>query len=158
MIDIDTREADAIVARLRAGLVDDAIGRQVADAVPELATEAVAAVRQAARRHRKRGDLERSVRATVAGSGVDTVARVTANDVAPIIVRGSRPHDIRAAAGHVLAFAGPPAGFASAVHHPGTAPDPFVARGLQAIGGGIAAAGDSAADHLAADVAARLEG
>lgn len=155
MIDIDTRELDAVAAALRAGAVDDAIDRQAADVLPELADDAVRAVRAAARRHRRTGALDRSVHASIVGSGVDTVARVTANDVAPIIVRGSRPHDIRAH-GRVLAFAGPPAGFATAVHHPGTAPDPFVARGLSAIGGDIAAAGDSAADHLAADVAARL--
>jgi hypothetical protein len=158
MIEIDTSDVDRVAALLRGGAADVAIDHVADVAVVDMAHAVQTEVRRAARRHRKTGRMESAVAVTVAGEGVDVVARVTAGDVAPIIVRGQRPHEIRPLNGRVLAFAGGVTGFAAYVQHPGVAPDPFVARGLAAASGELGAIADDAARHTAAELAARLEG
>jgi hypothetical protein len=156
MIDIDARSSKPSLARCALGVVDDARPRR-ADAAD---TDAAAiAARPSAQLPAGTAGPGASIGTCTRRSSAAARHRSTSSGHGHRSRRSSStargPHDIRAH-GRVLAFAGPPAGFATAVHHPGTAPDPFVARGLSAIGGDIAAAGDSAADHLAADVAARL--
>lgn len=154
---IDLSELDALEADLRGGLVDDVIDAIAADDIRAMAEAARDGIRAAARRHKRTGKLERAIELEVHPDGVRTTARVVVGDVGPIIVHGQRAHEIRALHSPVLAFAGPVAGFATSVHHPGVAPDPFVARGLAAAAGDLGAIADDAAHDTAARVAARLE-
>jgi hypothetical protein len=127
--------------------------------IPRMAEEVEAAVRVAAAPHRRTGKL-----ASLIGTererdaGIDSEATVrVAGRVAPIIVHGSRRHAIRARAGHALAFAGPPHGFASRVNHPGTRPDPFFARGVRAAEPSIDRIVTSSAEAIASELAELVE-
>lgn len=155
---IDSSELDGAIADLRGGLVDDAIADQAHPALAAMADAVRDHVRAQAAPHRRTGKLADAIDSSVSGEGVATVARVTTGDVGNILVAGQRAHEIRPAAGRVLALGSPAIGFAAYVHHPGVAPDPFVARGVAAAQGDIGAIADDAARHTAATIAARLEG
>lgn len=98
--------------------------------------EAIAGnVRQAARRTRASGRLDRSITSTTKGDGSRAVTRVTA--AAPhahLVAGGTRPHTIRAIRSRALPVkrGSTVVGFAESVRHPGTRPRPFFAEGVDA--------------------------
>jgi hypothetical protein len=156
VIDIDAHELANLERALTSGAVDDAIGDAAELLVPDIAAAAQAAVRTAARPHRRTGKLEAAITLERDGRGIATTAEVRAGDVAAIIAGGSVPHEIRSH-GHALRLVGGSVtGFASSVHHPGTAPDPFVTRGAAAAEGETASLVDAGAAHLADELATRL--
>jgi hypothetical protein len=82
--------------------------------------------------------------------------------IAPIVVAGSRAHDIAPIRSHALTIGakggGPIRAFAARVHHPGTRPDPFVA---DALAGSIESADrelELAGDRIASSLAVVMEG
>lgn len=157
--DVDTRPLTATARVLREGsrIIDD-----VAEAfVDDLAPDAERAVKARAHRHRRTGALEAEIGTVRQGAGADRRARVrVGGDIAPIIVGGSRPHTITARSRRALSYELRGArSFAGTVHHPGTAPDPFVDRALDDLGGavdaGLSAAGDRVADGFADEIRRR---
>lgn len=158
MIEIDATAFERLANKLRAGVVDDELARTAQQTIPAVAEAQLRAVKAAARRHRKTGKLEAAITLERRGSGLATTVELHAGDVAAIIVGGSRPHDIRPAAGHALRLVGGSVtGFAAGVHHPGTSPDPFIARGVAAASGETASIIDAGAARLGNRLAARLE-
>jgi hypothetical protein len=140
---IDSSEFDRLAASL-----DDWTGEAIAHATPaalvRMADAAADGIR--AKAPRRTGATAAAVDVSASGSGDDARAEITIGRVGKILVHGTQPHEIGPSS-RALPIA--PYGFASAVHHPGTTPDPFVARGLAAAGAAI----DSIATDVAADVA-----
>ena len=153
---VDVSELAAAAAQLDAAEFHDLAGDIIGPQLDELGDVIAANVRTAARRHRRTGAMEGTIRARRSGSGFGELVDVTAGGPANMIIGGTRPHEIRPLAGRALPLAGKPGSFASLVHHPGTRPDPFVARGVQASAGDVAAtldrAGAQLVDRLAADL------
>ena len=142
---MDTSELD----RLAAGLDDwqaDAAADVAGPTLEAMADAAAGSIRHQAARHRRTGAMERSIDVSSSGHGTDKRVRVTTGRVAKILVHGARRHDIGPSS-RALPIA--PYGFATRVHHPGSPPDPFVARGLHQ----AASALDSITTGAAADVA-----
>lgn len=157
---VDVSEVDAQVSALR--LADDVIARELEDAVSDAAQVAVVAVRNAARTHRRSGELERGIRVVedrhAGGSSVAKVASTA--PITGVIVGGARPHVIAAMRGHALpiAGAGPVSGFASKVRHPGSTGDPFVARAATGSRQDIERIATDGAADAARTIAAAMEG
>lgn len=143
---------------------DRIAGKRAGQAVRKAANVVRRSVRQAARSHRRTGKMAQRISVKVQGYGLDTEARVHAGGVAPIIVGGSRPHDLAPINSRALAMTstgqpgGPLIGFATAVHHPGTRPDPFVARGIDEARADVQRTINEAAGAMLAELATRLEG
>lgn len=153
----DLETAAAGLARL-----DDVLDPLAADVVAELADVVQASVRDAARRHRRTGRLERNIRQVErVDAGMASRVTVAATGLAaPIIVGGSAAHVIAPARSHALTLygAGPASGFASRVRHPGTAPDPFYSRGLAAARSDLDRVIDRGAQRAADQLARVAEG
>ena len=157
---IDARDfkaaADALERQAFGELAGDVLGPTLTDA-GDLVTSAVKA---RARRHRRSGRLEAQISSTTVGDGLDTRIRVRAGGrIAPIIVGGSRPHEIRAVRSRALRMLAPGGrliGFARAIRHPGTRPDPFVAEGIADARGDISAEVDRAGDRLVSELAGSM--
>lgn len=149
-VTFDMSEMEAAAAALE--LADEALEPIAADTIADMAEETKASVRQAARRHRVTGELiERIAVTDQRSAGFASTATVKAGGiVAPRIIAGQVPHTIRARRARALAFGGSPASFAESVRHPGTAPDPFVSRGVRAAGL------DRLTDRAAASAADRI--
>lgn len=157
VLELDTREVERAAAELAGGLVDEAIADAAARMIPDVADATHAAVRRAAARHRRTAKLDAAIALDVDGHGIATTAEIRAGDVAAIIIGGSKPHEIRSH-GHALRLVGGRvSGFASSVHHPGTSPDPFVARGADAAERERASIVDAGAARLAGSIADQLE-
>lgn len=158
----DVRDFDRAAAALEH--FDQAAGDVVAPTLRTAGSTVQRAVRAAARSHRKTGALEANVATTVSGRGLATTVRVHAGGpVAHLITGGTAPHEISPTRGQALAMtapggAGGPIGFASSVRHPGTRPDPFVARGVDAARGDVDQLIDQAAATLARELAHAMEG
>lgn len=153
---VDVSELDTLADGL-ARQLDDVLDPIAGDAVGELADATQDAIRAAARRHRRTGRLDKNIRQVdLRDAGLASSATVAATGmVAPILVGGSRAHRIRPLHARALALrgSGPASGFAAGVRHPGTAPDPFFARGIAAsqadVGRIIDRGAERAADQLA---------
>lgn len=93
-------------------------------------------VRERAKPHRKTGRMAQRVQVIAKGTGLHTEVRVKAGgSIAPLIVRGTAPHDIEPVRSRAIAMtapgrAGALIGYSAVVHHPGTKADPFFARGV----------------------------
>lgn len=115
-----------------------------------------AAVRRDAARYRRTGKLERNIRLSTQGAGMDTRAQLRLTGmVAPIIVKGQRAHLIRAVGAHALHLIRLNR-FAAVVRHRAVAPDPMVAEGVRAAN--LEQAADDAAREAARAIAAAIEG
>lgn len=151
---IDVHELDEAAAAL--GRADELLEPIAEGTVMDTAAATREAVRREARRHRVTGEMvDRVAIIDRRAAGMTSTATVRAGGiVAPRIIAGQKPHIIRARRARVLAFGGPPATFAAGVRHPGTSPDPFVARGVRSadIDGVTDRAAASAADTIAAAV------
>jgi len=149
-------DADAFAdaaARLRS-VGDKTIGQAAELVVDDMAGAVLANVRRRRGRHRVTGKGERLVTVKATGSGDGRVARVHAGGrIAHLIIGGTRAHPIRPIRARALAFVGPARGFAASVRHPGTRPDPFVARGVDDSRAEVATITDTAGDELAAELA-----
>jgi hypothetical protein len=138
-------------------------GRTAGWAVRRAANAVRRTVRAAARPHRKTGRMSQRISVKVQGAGLDTTARVHAGGVAAIIVRGSRPHDIAPVRSRALAMTtngragGPLVGFATAIHHPGTRPDPFVQQGIEQAQPEVQRIIQEAGDTMRRELAYRIE-
>lgn len=117
-------------------------------------------VRQAARRHRKTGKLERFVKVRSSGHGLEATVDVHASGrVAHLITGGTGPHDIAPVRSRAIAMTSPGGdlvGFAATVHHPGTRPDPFVARGIEASGRDVERIVHAAGDRIVGDLSKQM--
>jgi hypothetical protein len=157
MSDLDT----AARALTDSGL-DSVAGPTMAAAIDKGALAVQRHVRAAASRHRRSGRLEQFVRVISDGSGLKRVAKVHASGrVAHLITGGTAPHEIAAVTGVAIPIAagvGQAEGFAAHVEHPGTRPDPFVARGVDQASGDVKHITDDAIDRIAHDLARRMEG
>lgn len=126
-VTIDSQDFRAASSALHgAGAI---IGEDVGPAERRAGEAVERAVRQAGGRHRGTGKMLRNVRARATGSGTATRVHVTTGgSVAHLIVGGTRGHFISPTRGRALVLAG--GELRSLAHHPGTRPDPFVARGV----------------------------
>jgi hypothetical protein len=108
---------------------------------------------------RRRG-ITGKVKVTKRGAGARQETRIRVDSPAIIlIVSGAKRHMIRpkrARALHLLVGGSRP--FATAVRHPGFAPDPIVGRTLDAADGDIGDALDKAGSRLLGELARRVEG
>lgn len=156
--DVDVSEFRNAAAVLDGSSIGDLAGDVLAPALHDVSRAVQANVRAAARPHRRTGRLEAAVTVQPSGGGIRTTVEVTAGDVANLIVGGTRPHDIAPIGAHALRLAGARQGFAARVHHPGTAPDPFVADGIRRSEGDTEQALDHAGATLVDDLAAKLGG
>lgn len=127
---IDHRELDAMARAL--GSAGDDIGAATATAGRRIGAVLEAEVRKGARRHTVSGDLARSIRTQVTGTGTAQRVSIYGGPALHLIVGGTSPHVIRAQ-GHPLALrhgGARPFAFRYAVHHPGTRADPIMTRAL----------------------------
>lgn len=128
---VDTSDVDRAVAALAD--VDGLLDPVAAETVGDMAEATRDAVRAEARRHSVTGELVDRVEIRdrhLAGSASRATVRA-GGIVAPRIIGGTAPHVIRVRRARALNFGGSPAAFAASVRHPGTSPDPFVARGVR---------------------------
>lgn len=150
---IDHRDLDAMAAALRGSgsvITDTMAGteRRVADL-------AAAEVAKGARRHTQTGRMARSVRTVVEGHGTAQRVRVTVGPAAHLIIPGTRPHVIRSKRALTLTHGGHVFALVRSVHHPGTRPDPFVARAVERTLPATGAELDRAADAILGAVVAK---
>lgn len=137
--------------------VGDLVDATAGDVVDDFAAAALDNVRRRRARHRVTGKGERMIGIRTVGSGATRVARVHASGkVAAIIAGGSRAHAIRPVAARALQMPGTSRGFAAAVRHPGTQPDPFVAKGIADTRPELESITDAAADELAVAVTRKI--
>lgn len=135
------------------------LGKVAGDTIDDMAGAVLVNVRRRRARHHVTGKGERMITVRASGSGAHREARVHAGGkVARILVGGSRAHVIRPAAGHALRMTGPARGFAAAVRHPGTRPDPFVAEGVDDSRARIDTITDQAGAELVAELAHEIGG
>ena len=152
---------DAAQALERHGFERQA-GRTTAWAIKRMGNAARRHVRAEARPHRRTGRLASQVRVVHRGTGLAATTRVTTGgSVAGLIIGGTAPHDIAPVRSRAIAMtgpgrAGPLIGFAAIVHHPGTRPDPYFARGVRAAGPEMREITDQAADTMARELAYRM--
>lgn len=148
--EIDTSGVDVAAAALRDA--DELLEPIAGDAIADLAAVTHAAIRREAGRHRVTGELvDRVEIRDKRTAGFASTATVRAGGiVAPRIIKGQAPHTIRTRRARALAFGAPAVSFAAAVRHPGTSPDPFVAKGARA------ADIDGSTDRTAAAAAERI--
>lgn len=150
-------DLDSAAAALRH--LDPVIGTVAAATTLDMGRAAEARIRARARRHRRTGGMDRRLRLTTTGHGIGQRVTVHAGGkVAHLIVGGTRRHRITAH-GRPLPIGG--AGvrrFAESVQHPGTRPDPFVARGYADARGEIRSELAGAAQDLARAAARAVEG
>lgn len=148
-IDVDELETAAVALELVDALLDPVAEKTIGD----MAEGVRDAVRREGRRHVQTGELLDRIQITdKRAAGMASAATVRAGGiVAPRIIGGTAPHTIRVRRARALAFGGSPASFASSVRHPGTSPDPFVARGVRTsdLDGMTDRAAASAADRIA---------
>lgn len=151
--ELDGSAFGAAAASLRR-VAGDELEAAAETTVDDMAAAVLVNVRRRRARHRVTGKGERLVSVHGHGSGDGRVARVHAGGrVAHLITGGTAAHPIRPHRAHALAFAGPARGLVASVRHPGTRPDPFVARGVDDSQGAIASITDTAGDELAAELA-----
>lgn len=161
---IDARDFERAAAAMDQAGFDRVAGARAGQTIRKAANAVRRQVRATARPHRKTGRMASRISVRISGRGLDTEARVHAGGVAPIIVHGSKAHDLAPVNSRALAMStsgqagGPLIGFASAVHHPGTRPDPFVARGIEQAQPELQQVIDQAAGALLAELATRIEG
>lgn len=152
-IDVDelTAAANALEAAGSGEIVDatlEDLARKVGDVVRD-------SIRKSAGRH----GLASSVVVHTSGRGAGIRVLVAAEGrLVHLIVGGTRPHEIRAIGDHALAIGSGPTPFVHSVRHPGTRPDPFVARGVELAAPAIASIMQSAAGDLAGALADLTEG
>lgn len=153
-IDVSELEHAAAVLADASELVADVAERWVDD----VGADAEANVRRRAGRHRVTGAMESHIRSSSLGDGISAQAIVRVDDrIAALIVRGTAAHTIEPRAGKVLSLAARGAvSFARRVRHPGTEPDPFVARALDDTADGADTATIEAGDQLAGELADEL--
>lgn len=106
---LDHYESKKLTSRMRKGVMSGA--RLMATAIRHEAPK-------------KTGALRKSVQARSARGGGARVGPKARH--AHLVIRGTRPHTIRAKGGGMLNLGGY---FARSVRHPGSKPNPFVARG-----------------------------
>lgn len=128
--DIDAREFTRAADGLE--FADDIADVVLAETLDDLGADALTEVRRRAGRHVRTGRMVDQVTERSTGSGIGTIVRVHAGgSIVPIIVGGSRAHDIAPVRSRALAIGSRAGGsvrsFAARVHHPGTRADPFVA-------------------------------
>jgi hypothetical protein len=155
-VTLEHDELAAAARRMQSGAFDRAAAGTVAGAAARIADHAERGILGAMAPHRRSGRMAGQVRRSLAGAGVGTVATVTAGGLeARLLTGGTRPHAIAAVRAGALAIrgAGSLSGFASSVRHPGTRPDPVVARGLAAAARDIDTTIDRTADELADELA-----
>lgn len=157
---IDTDDLDGIDTM--AAHLEDVLDPITETALEDMADAGQASVRAQARRHRRTGRLDRNIRLVdQGGAGLAHHVTVKATGMAaPIIVKGSRPHAIRPLAGGARAlWIGEGAGrLVARVQHPGTRPDPFVARGLELARDEVADVIDHAGARAVSQLATIAEG
>jgi hypothetical protein len=131
-------------------------GRHIEHAVDSSGTAVQEHVRRAASSHRKTGKLEKFVKRTSSGRGLEATVDVHASGrVAHLITGGTAPHEIAPVAARAIAMAtasGDLTGFAGSVHHPGARADPFVARGVADAAGDVARLVDAAGTAIVRDL------
>lgn len=128
---IDTGDLEQAQAALE--LADELLDPLAAETIADFGEATVESVRREARRHRVTGELVDRVEIQdrrAAGMGSHLTVKA-GGIVAPRIIGGTAPHLIKPRRARALAFGGSPAAFAESVRHPGTSPDPFVARGVR---------------------------
>lgn len=153
---------DFAAAAVELGASDELIGRAAEPMVDAWADAVQRATITRARPHKRTGRLERNVRRSRIGADIARRDRVELTGlVAPILVRGSSAHVIRPIRAHALHLVGhsPGArGFAEGVRHPGTTPDPILARGVRDASADLEATLARGASRLADELAASVEG
>jgi len=150
--ELDAAAFSEAARRLRA--FGDDVEAAAENSVDDMGAAVLVNVRRRRARHRVTGKGERLVTMEARGSGDGRVARVHAGGrIAHLITGGTRAHPIRPVRARALAFVGPARGFAASVRHPGTRPDPFVARGVDDSRDEVATITDTAGDELAAELA-----
>lgn len=154
---IDSSELTAAAAELDPSAVADVEGEAIDPALRDLGRIVQANIRAAARRHRRTGRLDAGIRVEATGSALRTLVEVSAGPPANLIVGGTRPHDIRPLASRALPIGGREP-FVAIVHHPGTAPDPFVAEGIRRSDDDVARELDHAGEVIVTRLADDLGG
>jgi len=157
--DVDARDfrhaADALE------LAADIAGSILGAALEDIGAEALDDMRRRAGRHKRTGRMIDQITERDTGADFGTIVRVHAGgSIVPIIVGGSRAHDIAPIRPRALTIGSRVGGrvrsFAARVHHPGTRGDPFVAAVLDdsvdVAELELATAGDRIVAELAADI------
>ena len=155
---LDTSELTAAVAVLDAAAFDALADQVAAPAMVDLGRAIQGNIRQAAEPHRRTGAMAAAVVAQAHPAGIRTLVDVTAGPPANLVVGGTRPHEIRPLHRHALQLGEGAASFASRVRHPGTRPDPFVARGIAASEPDVTKTLDRAGAELVGRMAHELGG
>lgn len=129
---------------------DAAADRILEDTVDAEGAAVQVAVRARARRHTATGRMVRQVELEASGSGSTRRATVHAfGRVAHLITGGTAPHLIRPLRDDAIRMPGVGRGFAAAVRHPGTRPDPFFDQGVDDADAELDQINARAADRLA---------
>ena len=137
--DLELQGARQVAADMRAA--GDELDQVLDQAIDRIAPVAQAAIRR--RAPRATGKLARYV--SIIHEGDRTIVHASGR-IAHLITGGTAPHAI-VAHGHALELqGGGVVRFADSVRHPGTAPNPFVARGLDDARSDIDRIIDGAAD------------
>lgn len=144
-----SKELNAVWRRSASQYVSSAV-RRSADVVQ-------AHIKAEARRHKRTGRMESNIQQHRTGQGMGIVVRVEAGgSIAPLIVRGVRPHRetghmrFEASTGVVT--------FAKAIEHPGFPGDPFVTRGVRRARPEVKAILDRTIARMAASLATKIGG
>lgn len=129
---------DAFIAEVRAmaAEADEELERTCRHAVSAAVAAAKATALSTKRYQDRTGDLSRSIHGHITGSGKTWATGVfeATSDHAVFVDEGTKPHVIRARNASALAFPGKNGStvFAREVNHPGTKPDGFFERGVEA--------------------------
>lgn len=156
----------AVSAQVREGWYRQS-GVTVATAAKQGAKVIHKQVRAEAAPHRRSGRMRGRIRTRFTGRSWTFTAKVSTAAPANLIVGGTRPHEIVKADGVMPMWAGRGAwkrgtgsgivGFRSEVMHPGTAPDPFVDRGIATAQPELQVIFDQTAKKMCDDLARRME-
>lgn len=133
MSGFDEFEADV---RTMAAEADDELEKTCRHAVSAAVKAAKATALSTKKYQDRTGDLTKSIHGHITASGKTWATGVfeATSEHAVFVDEGTKPHVIRPKAGKYLAFPGKSGGtvFAREVNHPGTKPDGFFERGVDA--------------------------
>jgi hypothetical protein len=151
---LDASEFEHAARKLAGAGFDDLAAKEVKRALIRSANVVRENVRKSARRHRRKGKLERGIHTTWKGAGLNFQLAVRSEGIeAHWIVRGVRPHRIPETGDRVMPIGENPRPFARVVHHPGFPPDPYVRRGVNASMPAIVSIVDATTKDIGAAVA-----
>jgi hypothetical protein len=142
---------------------DRVAGRLVAPALRKGGNAVRRHVRARLKPHRRTGKLARNVRVETAGAGVRLAVTVrSAGPIAHLVAGGVRPHDEAVVHARAMTIkapgrAGGVVAFASTVHHPGFAGDPYFEHGARDAAPEIQAIVQGSADDMARELADRIK-